>query len=269
MFFDTHAHFDHLGANPERTLAMLTRARTAGVTRILAVGGRPDANEAAIIAAELFPSEIKPALGLDRDEAKELLRDSATLDRALTILRHSLLSYRAAAIGEIGLDFYYARQTLDAQIELFAQQLTLARELHLPVIVHSREAEQETISALRSHAEQWSASPADLGVLHCFTGSLEFAKNLLDLGFYISFSGIVTFRNADNLRRVARFVPNNRLLIETDTPHLAPEPLRGHENEPSYLPHIAAALAQVRGCPVESLAEITTANALRLFDRQR
>jgi TatD DNase family protein len=135
------------------------------------------------------------------------------------------------------------------------------------VVVHSREADEATLAELREHAQAWRGEPGRAGVLHCFAGDEAFARQLLDLGFHISFSGIVTFRNADALRAVARLVPDDRLLIETDTPLLAPVPVRGKRNEPAFLPHVAAKLAGVRGCSVERIAEITTANAEWLFGR--
>jgi TatD DNase family protein len=170
-----------------------------------------------------------------------------------------------AAIGELGLDFHYTPETAEAQQALMVEQLALARELRLPVIVHSREADQETVALLSAHARQWGGGSDRIGVLHCFTGTESLARQLLDLGFMISFSGIVTFRNADLLREVARGIPADRLLIETDTPYLTPVPHRGRPNEPCYLPAIAALLARVRGMDVEELAGLTTANSEKLF----
>jgi TatD DNase family protein len=143
--------------------------------------------------------------------------------------------------------------------------LDLAAKHRLPVIVHSREADDDTVELLREHVRRWRGDPARIGVLHCFTGTSEFARSVLDLGLMVSFSGIVTFRNADSLRAVAREVPEDRLLIETDTPYLAPVPQRGRPNEPAYVVHVAESLAKIRNDTVEHIAHSTARNALRLF----
>ena len=255
---DTHVHFQ-TAMSPDDMAGMVERARTAGVDRLIAVGCEPDANAAALRAASAYPEFIKAAVAYDRSLAGSGVR--------VETIRELILSAPAghvAAIGELGLDFHYTPETAEAQQTLMAAQLTLARELRLPVIVHSREADRETVELLSTHARQWSGAPDRIGVLHCFTGTEFLARQLLDLGFMISFSGIVTFRNADPLREVARGIPVDRLLIETDTPYLTPVPYRGKPNEPCYLPAVAALLAKVRGLPVAELAT-TSANARRLF----
>jgi len=143
--------------------------------------------------------------------------------------------------------------------------LDLARQVRRPVIVHSREADADTLDLLREHARLWSGPADRIGVLHCFTGSAPFAQSLLDLGLYLSFSGIVTFANADPLRQVAARVPTDRLLVETDAPYLTPVPLRGRKNEPAFLPHVVDCLARVRGESAPALAAATRTNALALF----
>jgi TatD DNase family protein len=170
-----------------------------------------------------------------------------------------------AAIGEIGLDFHHGRENAPAQIKLFSRMLELARKRSLPVCVHTREAEAETLAALREHAAGWRGAPDGIGVLHCFTGGEVFARELLALGFCVSFSGIVTFKNSENLRAAAAVVPDDRLLIETDSPFLAPEPLRGRPNEPANLERVAVVLAGIRKTSLETIASITTRNARRLF----
>jgi TatD DNase family protein len=256
---DTHVHFQ-TAMSPDDMAGMVERARTAGVDRLIAVGCEPDANAAALRAASAYPEFIKAAVAYDRSLAGSGVR--------VETIRELILSAPAghvAAIGELGLDFHYTPETAEAQQTLMAAQLTLARELRLPVIVHSREADRETVELLSTHARQWSGAPDRIGVLHCFTGTEFLARQLLDLGFMISFSGIVTFRNADPLREVARGIPVDRLLIETDTPYLTPVPYRGKPNEPCYLPAVADLLAGVRGVEVEELACQTTTNATRLF----
>lgn len=150
-------------------------------------------------------------------------------------------------------------------MELFKEQLLLARQLNLPVIIHSRKAEEATAVELRKYREIWEGQNARIGVLHCFTGDRAFAEKILNLNFYISFSGIITFSKVSDVQEAARMVPDDRLLIETDSPHLAPEHYRGKRNEPAYLKCVAEALAEIRGCSVERIAELTTDNAERLF----
>ncbi|MFH1477224.1 MAG: TatD family hydrolase [Verrucomicrobiota bacterium] len=180
-------------------------------------------------------------------------------------LESMLAAPETAAIGEIGLDFHHGRTTDAAQIVLFNRMLALARDYRLPVCVHTRAAEAETLAALRAHAAAWCGAPDRIGVMHCFTGGEGFARDLLALGFYISFSGILTFRNAGNLRAVAALVPDDRLLIETDSPYLAPEPFRGQPNAPAHVRRVAEVLAEIRRTSREKIAEITARNAGKLF----
>lgn len=256
MFFDTHAHFDAF-ADPAEARSAMERAGTAGVARVLAVGGSPASNRAALAAAAAWPGRAFAALGFDRDQAS-----AAPL---LSALEEELSRPGVVALGEIGLDYHYEPETAAAQKALFAAQLELARRRRLPVIVHSREADADTLDLLAAHASAWRGDPARLGVLHCFTGTAEFAARLVDLGLMISFSGILTFRNADPLREVARGIPADRLLIETDTPFLAPVPHRGKRNEPAWVAPVAEALAKIRNDSLERIAHSTTANAEKLF----
>ena len=272
-FTDTHVHFD---SSATATAVVVKNALAAGVTRLVAVGGSPELNDAAIAAARAFPQQVKLALGWDRDQAGknyelritnyELDQDQARglqpLDSAQG-LRSSALPL--AAIGEIGLDYHYHPETRDAQCELFASMLRLADERKLPVIIHTREADDDTLRVIDEAGSRPQAASGRLGVVHCYTGGASLARALLDRGLYLSFSGIVTFRNADMLRGVARLVPADRLLIETDSPFLAPIPKRGQRNEPAFVVHVAELLASLRGVAIEQLAEQTNANAERLF----
>ena len=170
---------------------------------------------------------------------------------------------RVVAVGETGLDYYYSAETQDEQQASFRDHIRAARRLSKPIIVHTRDARQDTLDILREEgAEQCR------GVLHCFTESWEMAREALELGFYISFSGIVTFKNAAELREVARQVPDDRFLIETDSPYLAPVPHRGKQNHPAWVKHVAECLAEVRGGSLESVAELSRNNYLRLFRPQ-
>jgi TatD DNase family protein len=169
------------------------------------------------------------------------------------------------AVGETGLDGHHATPGLPEQTRLMAAHLDLARTLHLPVIVHTRDADDATCDLLAAHARQWSGDPARIGVVHCYTGGAAFAARLTDLGFRIGLSGILTFRNAAALREVARHLPADRLLVETDTPYLAPVPHRGMPNEPAWVRLVAEQLATLRGSTLADVARLTTANATRLF----
>ena len=259
MLFDTHVHFKD-SLTPGEMSGLVERAAKAGVGQLIAVGCGPDMNATALKAATMFPGTVKAAVGYDRSLAGS---DAKAAD--IRALIQSTPAGQVVAIGEIGLDFYYSPETAEAQKELMAGQLELARELKLPVVIHSREADQETLDLLSDHARAWRGAPGRIGVLHCFTGTEAMARQVMDLGFMISFSGIVTFRNADPLRDVARGIPPDRLLIETDTPFLTPVPHRGKPNEPCYLPCVAELLAKVRGVDVSVLARVTTGNARRLF----
>lgn len=269
MLFDSHVHFE--GTDTADAIdGVLQRAREAGVTNLLAVGGSPSMNAAALETARRAPATVAAAVGFDRTVAREA--DWAGLCESLLPCLDPAATPHVAAIGEIGLDFHYTPETAEAQKALFAAQLALARERRLPVIIHTREADEATLSALQEHARQWAGAPDRIGVVHCFTGTSEFARRLLDLGFYISFSGIITFKNAQTVRDAARSIPEDRLLIETDSPFLAPVPRRGERCEPAFVTYVAHAMAKVRGQPPETLAALTYRNACRLFgmptDRQ-
>lgn len=253
-FYDTHAHFE--GA-PLETAAVMARAAEAGVGRIVAVGGSAALNAGALAAAQAYPERVRLALGFDRDQAT-----AAAPETFVETLRQLAATHALAAVGETGLDFHYHPETAEAQCALFAAQLRLADEWKLPVIVHTREADEATLRVLDE--TPWRGEGLR-GVIHCFTGDKVFAAKLLDRRFAISFSGIVTFRNADMLRESAAMVPDERLLIETDTPFLAPVPKRGQRNEPAFVAHVAECLAKVRGTTAERVAAITRQNAERMF----
>jgi TatD DNase family protein len=253
-FFDTHAHF---GLNPGANAVIMQRALEAGVERLVAVGGSADLNAAAMAVAEVFPERAGVALGFDRSQAAD-----ATADEYVVTLRELNEKAPVAAVGETGLDFHYEADTADAQCELFAAQLRVADEWRKPVIIHTREADEATLRVLDEIP--WHGAGLR-GVIHCFTGTRDFARELLDRQLAISFSGIVSFRNADMLRESAAFVPDERLLIETDSPYLAPVPMRGKQNEPAFVRHVAECLAEVRGVDLKHIAEVTTRNALAMF----
>ena len=260
MYFDTHVHFDGI-AEDDSPESVLQRARQAGVSSFLAVGGAARGNALAVELAERFPDRIYAAVGFDRDEAA----NEPNLSELEVYLRNPCV----VAVGEIGLDYHYSPETVKAQKRLLAAQLERARAAGKPVIVHSREADGDTISLLEEHRRLWRGDRARFGVLHCFTGDAAFAEKLLKLDLFISFSGILTFKTAGALREVAATVPDGRLLIETDTPYLAPMPHRGKRNEPAYVVRVAETLAALRKTSVEHIARITCENAEYLFGIRR
>lgn len=256
MFFDTHVHFDDFVK--DGTLeAVLERAEAAGVSKMIAVGGSPEANELAQKLAEAHPKRIYAAAGYDRHLAGEPVDISA--------LRELAARESTVAIGETGLDYFYEPEKAKEQQRLFFLCLETSIHCRKPVIVHTRDADSDTLGMLSDFSKHWKGDPARVGVIHCFTRDQKLAKALLDLGFCISFSGIVTFANADPLREVAKFVPDDRMLIETDAPYLAPVPHRGKRCEPAFVADTAKRLAELRGCTVESLATTTMNNAIKLF----
>ncbi len=253
---DTHAHFDDFILE-QSVGEVLARAQAAHVVRAVAIGGTAEANARALELASAFPDAIRATVGLDRDEIGKPVD--------VELLRAQMASPRVVAVGETGLDYHYGPTTRAEQRALFSQMLDLAAESRLPVVVHSREADEDTIEHLREFVGRPGVDAARPGVLHCFTGSGEFARRLLDIGFFISFSGIVTFKNGADLRAIARTLPADRLLFETDAPYLAPVPMRGKRNEPAWVAHVAAALATERAVPLQELAEQVWDNASRLF----
>jgi TatD DNase family protein len=263
-YFDSHAHFDRKDseAGYEATVA---RAIHSGTERIMAIGGSGDLNVAALNVAADHSEHVRAAIGFDRDQSAEFAGgdDRIDLNELERILddRTDIL-----AIGEVGLDYHYLPESARDQRALFEAQLAIARKRQLPVIIHNRDADDDTVDAMTDHANHWKGDPQRIGVLHCYTGDTDFATRLVELGLYISFSGIVTFRNADMLRGVASMVPASQILIETDSPYLAPVPLRGKRNEPANVKHVAQAIADVRKVPVDDIARITWKNASKLFD---
>jgi TatD DNase family protein len=257
VFVDSHAHIDGPEFDADRP-DVIRRAREAGVDFILNIGTGDPHSGALERAVELAESceQIFAAVGVHPHDAK--LLDSTAEERISRLVDQCK---RIVAWGEIGLDFHYDNSPRETQREAFTRQLRLAREKNLPVIVHTREAEDETIEILR---KEWAGASRE-GVMHCFTGSARLATESIELGFSISFSGIVTFKTASSLREVAAQVPLDRLLVETDCPYLAPVPYRGKRNEPAYVVEVGRCLAELRGMELPELAQITTINFRRVF----
>jgi TatD DNase family protein len=249
MFVDSHAHIDGPEFDADRD-EVIRRAREARVSLILNVGTGDPHSGALERAADLAArsENVYAALGTHPHDAR--LYDDAAEDTIRKLINDNS---RVIAWGEIGLDFHYDNSPRDVQLDVFRRQLRAARELNVPVIIH--------IEALRT---EWSGSGLP-GIMHCFSGSQWLADNALQLGMLISFSGILTFKKADDLRAIARTVPLERVLIETDCPYLTPVPYRGKRNEPAYVIEVARCLSNLREISFEEVGEVTTANFARLF----
>src|SRR5947208_7550607 len=252
MLVDSHAHLDDPRFNDDRE-GVLERAWDAGVRKILTIGNGsgPDQMGCGIAIAEAH-DWIYTSAGIHP-------HDSSKVEERHYDLMEQLAGHpRVVAIGETGLDYYYENSPRDIQREVFRRQLAIAKKLDLPVIIHTRDADDDTIALLETETPS-------RGVIHCFTSGDKLADYVIDLGFYISFSGIVTFPKAQPLAEIARRIPANRILVETDCPYLAPVPHRGKRNEPSFVADTARFIAALRDMSVERIAEATSANFLRLF----
>lgn len=250
--FDTHAHLN------DRQFAqdldqVLERASKRGVTYIVNVGYDLDASRVSVELAQRY-AKVYAAVGIHPHDAADVKEE--TYDS----LRFLATKPKVVAIGELGLDYYRDLSPRDKQKEVFRRQIALARELKLPVIIHDRDAHGDMLGILRQE------KAGDVGgVMHCFSGSWEMAKQCLDMGFYISLAGPVTFKNAKRPQEVARRVPIDRLLVETDCPYLAPEPYRGKRNEPAFVTEVVERIAELRNMSAVELAYRTTENAKKVF----
>ncbi len=253
MFIDSHCHLDRLDlADFDQNLDNVVQAASdVKVNKLLCVS----------VTLEDFPSMVEQTKNyrnvhlscgthpLNQD-------DKVDEDKLLTLAQHE----NVIAVGETGLDYFYAPETKELQLDSFVKHVRVAKKLNKPLIIHTRDAQEDTLAILREEgAEQVG------GILHCFTESWEMAEQAIAMGFYISFSGIVTFKNASALREVAKKVPNDRFLIETDAPYLAPVPHRGKQNQPAYVVEVAKHLASIRGQSLTTIAKLSTDNFNRLF----
>ncbi len=256
MLIDTHTHLDDPRYDADRE-AMLDRARQAGVAAFITIGCDLKTSRSAVALAE-HHADVYASIGVHPHEVKQIE------DHWYADFRRLAANKKVVAYGEIGLDYHYNHSAPQEQRKRFREQIQLARELRLPVIIHTREAQADTVAILK---EERAAEIG--GVFHCFSGDAQLAKEALDLGFYLSFSGILTFQNAESLRAIAKTVPLDRLLIETDCPYLTPVPHRGKRNEPAFVSLVAQQLAAVRSdgseMTPETVAALTAKNAKRLF----
>lgn len=254
VLVDSHCHLDDKQFDTDRD-AVIERAHAAGLKYMLTIGtgdGPPDL-EAALRLAERYPS-VFATVGVHPNDAAKL--DLNTFKNLEHLLRHP----KVMAMGEIGLDYHWGVPK-ESQMSLFRRQLELAAEAHMPIVIHTRDAWEDTLAVLEEH---WA--PTELPcVLHCFTGDAALAQRCLNLGFDLAFGGVATFPKATDVREAARITPAERLLVETDSPYLAPVPFRAKRNEPAYVVHTARAIADVRGVAVDQLMSQTTANFERLF----
>ncbi len=257
MFVDSHAHIDGPEYDEDRD-EVIARAREAGLAAILNIGtGDPHSGslERAVEVAEKYEG-VFAAVGVHPHDAK--LFDERAAERINKLVRNSR---RVIAWGEIGLDYHYDHSPREVQREVFIKQLRMAGEAGLPVIIHSRSADDETVEILSAEC----GGTGMCGIMHCFGGTVGMALRVLELGFLVSFAGNVTFKKAENLREAARVVPLERLLIETDCPYLTPVPFRGRRNEPARVVEVARCLAGIHEIEAEEIGRVTTENFMRFF----
>ncbi len=252
MLIDSHAHLEMPEFRKDLE-AVIQRAEESGVEYIFTVGTEKKDWKRALEIADSHPT-IYAILGVHPHNAKEID------DQTYPTLRELCRNGKVKAYGEIGLDFFRNLSPRDLQLKRFREQIGLAKELGLPLVIHDREAHQETLEILKSERAE-----ACGGIIHCFSGNYEMAKTCIDMGFHISIPGSITFKNAEAFREIVRRIPLESLLVETDAPFLTPVPFRGKRNEPSYVRYTAQRVAEVKKISLEEVAEATTENALRVF----
>jgi len=250
MYFDTHAHYDDRRFNEDRD-ELMGSMQAAGVTMILNSGSSLRSSKFGLKLADRYPF-VYASIGVHPHDSKSMT------DETVSELEKLLSHKKAVAVGEIGLDFHHNFSPHDVQKKRFREQLELARRVKMPVIIHERESWRDTLDIIRDFR--------DLnGVFHCFSGSWESAKIILDMGWYLSFTGVITFQNARRSLEVLERMPADRIMLETDCPYLTPEPKRGRRNSSLYLPFVAEKVAQVRGISLEEAAALTMDNGKRCF----
>jgi TatD DNase family protein len=252
MLIDSHAHLEMPDFKKDLEIT-IQKAKELGVEYIFTVGTEEKDWKRALEIAHSHPS-IYAILGVHPHNAKEIN------DQTYPLLRELCRDKKVRALGEMGLDFFRNLSPRDTQLKRFREQIGLAKKLGLPIVVHDREAHQETLEILKSeNAEECR------GIIHCFSGDYEMAKICIGMGFYISIPGTITFKNAEGLREIVKKIPLESLLVETDAPFLTPEPFRGKRNEPGYVRYTAQKLAEIKKISFEKVAEVTSGNALRVY----
>ncbi|MBQ1270706.1 MAG: TatD family hydrolase [Clostridia bacterium] len=250
MLFDTHVHYDDKRFKKDRD-ELLASMPGQGVRYITNIGCDLESSRSTLELAERF-EHVYGAVGFHPHEAKSMTKDA--LDEIARMLEHK----KIRALGEIGLDYHYDLSERPVQREVFAMQLDLAEQLNVPVVIHEREACKDTLDILRG-------SKVRRGVVHCFSGSKETARELLNMGFHISFTGVITFDNAVRALEVVPYIPDDRIMIETDCPYLTPVPMRGQKNHSGFLKYTAQKVAELRGIDFEQAAEMTFRNGVRFY----
>jgi TatD DNase family protein len=249
--FDSHAHYDDESFNEDRE-QVIKELKETGIVGVLNCGASMDGTRFSVILADTYDL-FYAAVGIHPENANEFNED--ILKEIKTLAENK----KVVAIGEIGLDYYWEENpTKEVQKAVFRQQMNLARELNLPVIIHDREAHEDTLNILKEF-------PEVKGVLHCFSGSVEFARECLKLGYYLGFTGVVTFKNAKKILEVAKEVPLDRILVETDAPYMAPVPFRGKRNRSDYIKYIIEKLAEIKQVSEEEISDITISNVKRML----
>lgn len=252
MIFESHAHYDDEVFDEDRE-ALLSTLQERGIGTVINIGASLSGSEATVKLTEQYPF-VYGAVGVHPSEVGELNVDNFA--RLMALCMHE----KIVAVGETGLDYHYPEPEADLQKEWFKRQLSLARELELPVIIHSREAAKDTLDIMRAlHAEEIG------GVVHCFSYAKEMAREYLSMDFYFGIGGVITFKNARKLKEAVAYIPMEKILLETDSPYLAPEPHRGERNSSLYLPYVVEAIAELKGISCEDVERITEENAKRLF----
>ena len=251
MIFDTHAHYDDEAFQEDRD-ELLNSLNTHGIEAVVNVGASIQTTKNTLELMKKYPF-VYGAVGVHPSETEELN------DYLMDWLKHVSGEKKVVAIGEIGLDYYWDKENRDLQKKWFIRQLELARQLDLPVIIHSREAAADTMEIMKQHAKGLD------GVIHCFSYSLEQAKEYVNMGFYLGIGGVVTFKNAKKLKEVVEYAPLEQLVLETDSPYLSPEPNRGKRNSSLNLPYVARAIGELKGISEEEVIRITGQNAEKLL----
>ena len=255
---DSHAHLDYPQLADDLP-AVLARAQAAGVSHVITIGVKLSTSDAPKIIAETYDN-VWCSVGIHPHEAGNEV-DACNVDAIKVAADHP----KCVAIGEAGLDYFYDYGRPDQQAASFRAQIAVAREMKLPIIVHSRDADKDMAAILEEEMQRGAFT----GVMHCFSSGPALAERALAVGFYISFSGILTFNKSTELQEIAADIPLDRLLVETDSPYLAPTPHRGKSNEPAFTAHTLTKLAEIRGLPVAEMANITRQNTARLFSKMR
>ncbi len=256
MLFDTHAHLNAVQFDADRE-EVIQRALDEGVSHIVVVGFDRETIKGALDLAEGYDF-IYAAIGWHPVDAIDMTEED------LKWIEELASHPKVVALGEMGLDYHWDKSPKDIQMEVFRKQIRLSKKVNLPIVIHNREATEDVVRIL----EEENAGEVG-GIMHCYSGSLEIAKKCMDMNFYISFGGPVTFKNAKKPKEVAVEIPMDRILIETDCPFLSPHPLRGKRNESSYVKYIAEQIAELKGMSVEEIAQKTSDNAFRLFGINR